>query len=163
MICHPTDWRMDSFMQLRKSEAEGVCLEPGHKVAHGLETQSKMCCSLKERKKAIAFSEFTTLHSTISGNTNMMWMMSSLTFWRRNSTTAICPWAAAHIRGVKPSSSVWLITFSIWQNTEINSLLTEAHKKLRYGGHLYPPVKGHHLSYLEINNSLTELNKCITL
>lgn len=37
----------------------------------------------------------------------------SLTFWSRNSTTAICPWAAAHIRGVKPSSSVWLITFSI--------------------------------------------------
>lgn len=36
-----------------------------------------------------------------------------LTFWSRNSTTAICPCAAAHIRGVKPSSSWRLITVSL--------------------------------------------------
>lgn len=35
------------------------------------------------------------------------------TFCSRNSTTAICPCAAAHIRGVKPSSSFRLITVSV--------------------------------------------------
>lgn len=39
------------------------------------------------------------------------------TFCSRNSTTAICPCAAAHIRGVKPSSSWRLITVSVQRNT----------------------------------------------
>lgn len=48
-------------------------------------------------------------------------MLTTLTLWSRNSTTAIWPWAAAHISGVKPSSSCRFIAASDWQRDKIQT------------------------------------------